>query len=132
MREPFVGLEMIENRELNYMRVKSSSKLGFTLVEIMIVVAIIGVLAAVAIPSLVGARKKAQAQACKSTLQTIAGVKVQWALDLKKSDADVPTDDDLFGNGKYIDNKPSCPAGGTYDLKSVADRPTCSIPDHTL
>ena len=114
------------------MRVTSSYRSGFTLVEIMIVVAIIGVLAAVSIPSLVGARKKAQQRACMATLQTINGVKAQWALDMKKGDADVPTDDDLFGPGKYVDSKPSCPANGTYDIRSVGEKPICSVPDHTL
>ena len=110
----------------------------------MIVVATIGVLvavASVAIPPLVDAWNNAQRQEricerqrqlCTSTLRTIAGLKFQWALDLKKSDTDVPTDDDLVGDGKYMDIKPSCPAGGTYDLKSVGEKPTCSISSHSL
>jgi len=105
---------------------------GFTLVEIMIVVAIIGLLAAIAIPNLVTARKKATRQACISTLKAINGAKANWALDMKKSDSDVPTDADLFGPDKYIETKPSCPAGGTYTLGSVREKPTCSIPDHVL
>jgi len=105
---------------------------GFTLVEIMIVVAIIGLLAAIAIPNLVTARKKAQRQACISTLKAIEGAKANWALDMKKSDADVPTDADLFGADKYIESKPTCPAGGTYNLGAVREKPTCSVPEHAI
>jgi len=98
----------------------------------MIVVAIIGLLAAVAIPNLVKARKSAARQACINNLKAIEGAKTTWALDMKKSDSDVPTDADIFGTGKYIDPKPQCPGGGTYDLRSVGERPTCSVPDHTI
>ena len=105
---------------------------GFTLVEIMIVVAIIGLLAAVAIPNLVKARKSAQRQACISNLKTIEGAKGIWALENKKNDNDVPTDADLFGPDKTIATKPGCPAGGTYDLRSVAEKPTCTVADHAL
>ncbi len=105
---------------------------GFTLVEIMIVVAIIGLLAAVAIPNLVKARKTAAKQACITNLKTIYGAKNIWAVENKKGDNDVPTDADLFGPDKTIQSKPSCPGGGTYDLRSVAENPTCTIADHSL
>ena len=105
---------------------------GFTLVEIMIVVAIIGLLAAVAIPNLVTARKKASRQACIMNMKAIAGAKENWALDYKKGDADVPSDGDLFGLDKYIENKPACPSGGSYNIGAVSDKPTCSVADHVL
>lgn len=114
------------------MDTKRFRKSAFTLVEIMIVVAIIGLLAAVAIPNLVKARKSAQKAACIANLKTIEGAKAVWALEMKKSDADVPTDADLFGADRNIKDKPSCPAGGTYDLRPVGEQPTCSVAEHTL
>ena len=114
------------------MRIKPSGRRAFTLVEIMIVVAIIGLLAAVAIPNLVKARKQAQKAACIANLKTIEGAKGVWALENRKTDNDVPTDADLFGADKTIRDKPLCPAGGTYDVRSVAEKPTCSVPDHSL
>jgi prepilin-type N-terminal cleavage/methylation domain-containing protein len=110
----------------------SRTRAAFTLVEIMIVVAIIGLLAAVAIPNLITARKKAQRQACVMNMKAIAGAKENWALDYKKGDADSPSDTDLFGRDKYIENKPACPAGGSYNIGPVAEKPTCSVATHAL
>jgi len=114
------------------MQTRLGRKSGFTLIEIMIVVAIIGLLAAVAIPNLVRAQRTAKRTTCISNLQTIAGAKVQWSLENKKGDQDVPTDSDLFGPDKVISRKPDCPANGTYDLKAVGEKPTCSYPEHAL
>jgi prepilin-type N-terminal cleavage/methylation domain-containing protein len=105
---------------------------GFTLIEIMIVVAIIGLLAAVAIPNLTKATRTARRQACIQNLKTIDGAKKQWALENRKGDADTPSDADMFGADRYIEKRPECPAGGTYNLGTVADKPTCSVPEHVL
>jgi prepilin-type N-terminal cleavage/methylation domain-containing protein len=100
---------------------------GFTLVEIMIVVLIIGILLAIAVPNFIKARETSRAKACVANLKQIESAKEQWAMDNKKTNTDTPAATDLYGTGKYIKNPPVCPSGGTYTEGNMATRPLCNI-----
>ena len=107
------------------MQLNTSRRSAFTLVEIMIVVAIIGLLAAIAIPNFIKARESSQRNACIANLKQIEGAKATWALEQKKINTDTPGDSDLFGSSLYIREKPGCPAAGNYSLNNVQTKASC-------
>jgi len=113
------------------MKSKTSKKAGFTLVEIMIVVAIIGLLAAIAIPNFVRARTTSQMNACINNLRQIDGAAQQWALETKQATNATPAFSDVSG---YLKSSVVCPAGGnaatfatSYTLSPISAKPLCKI-----
>lgn len=86
---------------------------GFTLIELMIVIAIIAILAAILVPNFLKARAQGQLTACKSNCKNIA-----TALEMYSSDngGRYPTTGQLgakLTGGSYLKLVPTCPAAGT-------------------
>jgi prepilin-type N-terminal cleavage/methylation domain-containing protein len=111
------------------MQVKTNRKHGFTLVEIMIVVAIIGLLAAIAIPNFVKARTSAQKNACINNLRQIDGAIEQWALEQKVRQGQAVV---TVGSPSILDYLkgavlPTCPADNSaYTIGNVGVNPLCA------
>ena len=104
---------------------------AFTLVEIMIVVAIIGMLAVMAMPFYLRARETSQMQACVNNLRQIDGAKDRYAIESKLAAGAAC---DLPAIVPYFMKKTStCPASGSYTINPIATDPTCSLGgEHTF
>ena len=100
--------------------------------SLMITVAVIGMLAAIAIPSFMKARQQAQTNICINHLRQIEAGKEQWALANKKETGARVTVDDIKAYIKHPEQVMSCPAGGKIDLKVVGENATCTTPRHEL
>ncbi len=121
------------------MKLNQNGNGGFTLVEIMIVVAIIGLLAAIAIPNFVKARNTAQANACVSNMKQIDGAIDLFALENNKIDGDPITRENIktYIKGNEV---PVCPAGnkeyvlgGTVNAKpTVTCANAATAPQHKI
>lgn len=103
---------------------------GFTLVEIMIVVLIIGLLLAIAIPNLLKARENANRKSCMSNLRQLLHAKQMYAMEHNSVLTYTVQWDDV--NPYLLHTSPKCPSGGTYDLLTVKDTVTCNKPGHEL
>src|SRR5687768_2274995 len=108
------------------MKLTHTSRKGFTLVEIMIVVAIIGILIAIAVPGFVKARTESRRRSCQENLTKIDGAKEQWALENRKAPGDAVTIDDLYAadGTSYLKSNPTCPTdNAAYTLNNVGTVP---------
>ena len=110
-------------------------KKGFTLVEIMIVVAIIGLLAAIAIPSFMKARTTSQKNACINNLRQIESAKDQYSIEEGRTNlwafaSDAAAFSTLVGKETgYIKANPACPASSDANDKGTAAR---AVADYTV
>jgi prepilin-type N-terminal cleavage/methylation domain-containing protein len=111
---------------------RSYSNEGFTLIEIMIAVSIIGLLLALALPNWLKTRTRVQTDACIENLSQIETAKQLWGLEESKTVGDTPTEAELYGPLNFIRDAPRCPAGGTYEILAIGTNATCTIPGHVL
>jgi prepilin-type N-terminal cleavage/methylation domain-containing protein len=103
---------------------------GFTLVEIMIVVLIIGILLAIAVPNFVKARETSRSRTCIGNLKQTDSAKEQYAMENRLASGAAVTWANLAPD--YLKRQPTCPSSGTYTIGNIGTDPTCTVSGHTL
>ncbi len=108
------------------LRARRAAVAGFTMIEIMIVVLIIGILLSIAAPNFAKAREQTRKKSCVGNLRQIQYAKDAYLMDNNLATTVTPADTDLYGPTKYIKVTPLCPGGGTYSIGNGNQEPTCS------
>lgn len=104
---------------------KMKNRKGFTLIELIVVIVIIGILAAILIPRLAGFTDKAEASACIATQETMETA----AAAIYAENNAYPTIAELLANTEYFSEAPACPSSGTYEITSNGGI-NCTIVGH--
>lgn len=108
-----------------------NSRAAFTIIELMIVVVIIAVILAIALPNYFKSATNSKKAVCIANLERIDSALDQWVLETHTSAGTVPSgsdEEDIYNN--YVKGgKPKCPSGGTYTIHAVGSSPqvTCSL-----
>ena len=105
----------------------NKNRRGFTLVEIMIAIFIIGLLLAIAIPSFIQARDTSRKKTCIANMAVLQYAKSQFAMDKNKDGDYTVAWDDITS---YVKTVPTCPSDGTYSLLKVNQNVSCTYPGH--
>jgi prepilin-type N-terminal cleavage/methylation domain-containing protein len=114
---------------------KHFRKGGFTLVEIMIVISVIGIVVAIAAPTWLRQREITRGRSCQENLVKVSGAKEVYALEFKLSNGAPCTMQALYqppgttmpsGQG-YMKAVVQCPSDGVYSVNAIGKDPTCSI-----
>jgi len=120
---------MLPSRSIPHRTARFARCLGFTLIEVMVVVCIIEIIIAISIPGLVNARETGRAKGCSRNLRNIQGALQQYAIDKKLSGSASEASTwqaDLIGPSKYIKSTPICGSGGSYGVTTIDTDPTCT------
>lgn len=99
---------------------------GFTLVELMVVVVILGILVAIAVPALNSSVDRSRMTACQSNERTISGAAAQFWHNNDR----YPVDIDELITSSYLEFNPTCPDGGTYVYDDATGTVDCSLATH--
>lgn len=100
---------------------------GFTLIEILIVVLILGILLAIAVPQWMRARESARKTTCLSNLRQIDNAKEQFAIENRLNTGTAIEESDIFPEYIRGSSFPSCPVNGVYTVTPVGEVSFCSL-----
>ncbi|WP_051331217.1 competence type IV pilus major pilin ComGC [Aneurinibacillus terranovensis] len=100
---------------------KVKSERGFTLIEMLIVIAIIGIFLSLALPDYKGTVVKAQERSCKLTQQMILTALDSYYIDHNNQYPPGATAFQVLVDNHYLQSVPKCPGNGTISVKIAAD-----------